>query len=241
MKATASIKILTLGAAFAFASAGLARSAAAQSKPDMGMMGMSMDPASSAHMRMTPPRAATHQDTVRALTVAAELKRAIAKYQDTAAAVRDGYRMFLPNVKNQRVFHFTNTSRAFEEAFRFNPEKPTSVLYKRGADGKLHLIGAMYTMPQRASLDRLNARVPLSIARWHQHVNWCLPKSSESRRYGERMADGAPKFGPDSPIATKAACDAVGGEFHPTLFGWMLHANVYDGAELSTIFGDEPH
>src|SRR6185312_4438621 len=83
----------------------------------------------------------------RALLVASELKQAIAKYRDTAAAVADGYKMFLPGVKNQRVFHFTNNARAFRAAFSFDPAKPTSILYKRESDGKLHLAGAMYTAP----------------------------------------------------------------------------------------------
>jgi hypothetical protein len=192
------------------------------------------------HMRLTPLRTPTHSDSVRATKIAAELKQAIAKYQDTAVAVADGYKMFLPDVKNQRVYHFTNNGRAFLAAFHFDPSKPTSVLYKRGADGKLHLIGAMYTMPRNASMERLDDRVPLGLARWHEHVNWCVPKQGDVARWIEQK-DGKPLFGPESPIATKAACDAVNGDFHPNLFGWMLHANVYDGTDLSSIFSDDHH
>jgi hypothetical protein len=190
------------------------------------------------NMELTPTRKATRDDSLRATRVAADLKRAIAKYQDTAVAVADGYKMFLPNLKNQKVYHFTNYGRAFKEAFRFNVEEPTSLLYKRGDNGTLTLVGAMYTVPQRASIDRLNDRVPLSIARWHKHVNWCLPKKGDEARWLETK-NGRPQFGPESPVATKAACDAVGGEFHDNLFGWMLHANVYEGTDLGTIFGDD--
>src|SRR5215831_6562353 len=80
------------------------------------------------HMRLTPARTPTHDDSVRATKVAAELKQAIAKYQDTAVAVADGYKMFLPGIKNQRVYHFTNNGRALVAAFHFDPAKPTSVL-----------------------------------------------------------------------------------------------------------------
>ncbi|HKO16655.1 MAG TPA: hypothetical protein VJU87_10470 [Gemmatimonadaceae bacterium] len=205
---------------------------------DHAMGGMAMDPVMSAHMLLTPARAATHADTVRALAVVDELRRAIAKYRDTSAATAAGFRMFLPNVKHQRVYHFTNYHNAFREAFRFDPEQPTSLLYKPGTDGKLVLIGAMYTAPRGASLDRLNERVPLSIAHWHKHVNWCLPRKGENARWLERR-DGRPVFGPESPIATKAACDAVGGDFHDTLFGWMVHANVFAGSDLASIFGEE--
>jgi hypothetical protein len=190
------------------------------------------------HMQLTPLRTPTHDDSVRATKVVAELKQAIAKYQDTAVAVADGYKMFLPGIKNQRVYHFTNNGRGLLAAFHFDPSKPTLVLYKRGADGTLHLVGAMYTMPRNASLGRLDARVPLGIARWHEHVNWCLPKPGDAARWLEQK-DGKPVFGPESPIATKAACDAVNGDFHPNLFGWMLHANVYEGADLASIFADD--
>ena len=192
------------------------------------------------HMELTPARAATHDDTVRAMRLAGELKQAIAKYSDTTAAVADGYRMFLPNVKQQKVYHFTNYGRAFMEAFRFDAAKPTSILYARGPDGRLKLVGAMYTMPKSASLDRLNDRVPLGVARWHKHVNWCLPKKGSESRYLERK-NGQPVFGPESPIATKAECDAVNGDFHPNLFGWMIHANVVEGHDLASIWGDDQH
>jgi hypothetical protein len=188
------------------------------------------------HMELTPVRKATRDDSLRATRVAADLKRAIAKYQDTAVAVADGYTMFLPNVKNQAVYHFTNYGRAFKEAFRFNVAEPTSLLYKRADGGKLTLVGAMYTMPKRATVDRLNDRVPLSIARWHKHVNWCLPKPGDDARWLETK-HGKPQFGPASPVATKAACDAAKGEFHESLFGWMLHANVFEAGDLATIFG----
>ncbi len=202
-----------------------------------GAMTGPMDENMMRHMRLTPARVPTHADSVRATRVVAELKQAIGRYQDTAAAVAAGYEMFLPNVKDQRVFHFTNNKRALLAAFHFDPAKPTSLLYKRGADGRLHLVGAMYTMPKNVSLSRLDDRVPLSIARWHEHVNWCVPKKAEQSRWSETK-DGKPVFGPESPIATKAACDAVRGEFHPNVFGWMLHANVFEGSDLDSIFGD---
>jgi hypothetical protein len=204
---------------------------------DHAMSG-AMSPNMMKHMEMTPARSATHADSVRATAVAAELKRAIAKYADTAAAVADGYQMFLPNVKQQHVYHFTNNRHALGAAFRFDATKPTSILYSRGADGALHLVGAMYTMPKNAKLDRLNDRVPLSIARWHKHVNWCVPKKGDEARWLEQKG-GAPMFGPESAIATKAECDAARGDFHPSLFGWMIHANVFEGTDLGAIFADD--
>jgi len=191
------------------------------------------------HMALTPSRPATSADSARARQIATDLKRAIAKYADTSVAVADGYKMFAPNVKNQQVFHFTNYGHGFKEAFRFNAEQPTSLLYKRGADDKLHLVGAMFTMPKRTKPEKLDERIPLSIAHWHRHVNWCLPKLRDQSRLAERDSLGQPKFGPESPVATKAACDAVGGNFFASPLGWMVHVNVFEGDDLSTIFGDD--
>ena len=190
------------------------------------------------HMFLSPARLATREDSARAMAVVAELRRGIEKYKDVSVAERHGFKMFLPNLRNQKVFHFTSGRNAFKEAFRFDPEQPTSLLYKRAPDGQMVLIGAMYTMPKRADAAKLDERVPLSIARWHKHVNWCLPKVRDRERWLERR-DGLPVFGPQSPIATKAACDAVGGKFHESLLGWMIHANVFAGDDLGAIFGDE--
>jgi hypothetical protein len=246
----ASLPILAGIAGFPFGACAQARhpvsqSSAARADSDMtGMTDQAMSmPAGSdmlKHMRLTPTRPATRQDSMRATKVADELRQAIAKYQDTAVAVADGYRMFAPKIKNQRVYHFTNYRHAFAAAFHFDPAKPTSILYERGADGRLRLVGAMYTMPKRASLEALNDRVPLAIAQWHQHVNWCLPPKGQERRLAERR-NGAPVFGPESPIDTEAECDAAGGRFFDHLGGWMVHANVYEGRDLATVWTDDHH
>ena len=190
------------------------------------------------HMEMTSSRPATHADSARAAGVAALLRDALAPYKDTTAAVRDGFRMFMPQVKTQKVYHFTNRMNGLKEAFRFDPAKPTSLLYRKDGDGHFTLVGAMYTAPKRFSPDKLDARVPLSIAQWHKHVNWCIPKKEQASRWLEQK-DGHAVFGPESPIATESGCDAVGGVFHETLFGWMLHANVFAGSDPQSIWGDD--
>jgi hypothetical protein len=201
-------------------------------------MGGMMDSIMMKHMILSPARVPTKADSDKALAVVKELRVAIAKYQDTTAAVADGYTMFAPNVKNQRVYHFTKLGNALFEVLRFDPNQPTSLLYERDGTGKLKLVGAMYTMPRRTPLVRLDERIPLGIARWHRHVNWCMPLGNEQSRWNE-MKDGMPVFGPESPIATRAECDKVGGQFTPALFGWMVHAHVFKGDDLATIFSDD--
>jgi hypothetical protein len=190
------------------------------------------------HMEMTPALRGTSVDSARAAKVAGTLRAALMHYRDTAAAVADGYHMFLPEVKEQRVYHFTNSWRAVQEAFRFEPARPTSLLYRKEPAGKFVLVGAMYTAPKRFGYDKLDARVPLSVARWHKHVNWCVPKRGARERWLERQ-NGEPVFGPQSPIATKEACSVAGGNFHPSIFGWMLHANVFAGDDPASIWGDD--
>jgi hypothetical protein len=186
------------------------------------------------HLRMSPHRVATAADSARAARIVREARSALARYRDVRVAERDGYRMFAPNVKGQRVYHFTKMGSAIRAQFRFDAARPTSLLYRKGADGSLRLVGAMYTAPRDASWEELNERVPLGIARWHLHTNMCVPRIADRERWRE-VRDGRPVFGPASPIATREACDAVKGRFLPTVFNWMVHANVFE----DDVWGDE--
>src|SRR6266478_5057714 len=116
------------------------------------------------HMHMTSPRPQTAADVQRAEEIVKELRAGIAKYKDYHVALNEGYKIFLPNVP-QPEYHFTNYGHGFLEAFTFDPGRPTSLLYKKTADG-YELVGAMYTMPKRANEEQLNDRVPLSVATW---------------------------------------------------------------------------
>src|SRR5947208_2916185 len=62
---------------------------------------------------------------------------------------------------------------------------------------------AMDSAPARTSLDALDQRVPLSVARWHEHVNWCLPPRGQRDRWRETR-DGNPVFGPAGLLAYRA-------------------------------------
>jgi hypothetical protein len=86
----------------------------------------------------------------------------------------------------------------------------------------------MYTAPAFFAEAELDERVPLAMARWHQHVNLCVPGRRHRERWAETRDDGQPVFGPRSPIATEEACDEVGGRFVPRVFGWMVHVNAFE-------------
>jgi hypothetical protein len=82
----------------------------------------------------------------------------------------------------------------------------------------------MYTAPKKASEDELDQRIPLSIAKWHAHVNLCVPPADKKRE----MWGPHPQFGLAGSIATKEACDAAGGKFVPQIFGWMVHVYPFE-------------
>ena len=187
------------------------------------------------HLTLTPLRPGSAADTARAAQLVREMHVALERYADVRAAEADGFRQFLPGVK-QPVYHFTSWRAALAAQFRFDAARPTSLLYKEGPGGTVILVGAMYTAPARASFDELDGRVPLSLTRWHEHVSWCLPPRGQSERWRETR-DGKPVFGPKSPIATEAACSAVGGRFVPRLFGWMVHVMAFESDDPSVIWG----
>jgi hypothetical protein len=174
------------------------------------------------HMHMTSLRPANAADWARADQIAAELRDAIEPYKDYRVALADGYRPFLPNVA-QDIYHFTNYMNGFLESFTFDATRPTSLLYKKTPSG-YELVGAMYTMPRSATEDQLNARIPLSVAQWHQHTNLCLPPRGMPRV--DIM--NSKEFGLTGSISTKEGCEAAGGRFLPVVFGWMVHVYPYE-------------
>lgn len=175
------------------------------------------------HMRMTTVRPATPDDQKRADQIVAASRAALEKYKDYKAALADSFHPFLPNVKGQRMVHFTNYWYAAEAALRFNPAHPTSLLYEKQGDG-YKLIGAMYTAPAIFTEDELNNRIPLSVAQWHLHVNLCM---APPNRRQEAMPPNA-RFGLAGSIATREECDRESGRFLPRIFGWMVHMYPYE-------------
>jgi hypothetical protein len=190
--------------------------AAKSANESMSMPGMEMkaDP----HMFMTELQPKQPGDDRRAQEIVEILSKSIAKYKDYKVALADGYQIFGAKVP-QPVYHFTNYRNAMAAAFLFNPAHPTSLLYKKTADG-YELQGAMYTAPKNATEAQLNDRVPLSIARWHEHVNFCMPPR------GTPLAQvDWKKF---LAISTQDACAQVNGRWIKQIFGWMVHVYPFE-------------
>jgi hypothetical protein len=177
------------------------------------------------HMFMTVLRSPQPGDQQKADAIVAAAKTAMAPYQDYHKALADGYAIFLPDLP-QAQYHFTKYEYGLAARSQFDPLKPTSLLYKKTPDGGYKLVGAMYTDRVDATEDELNERIPLSIARWHQHINFCKAPIGEKAAYFGPDA----KFGLLGSITTREACDAAGGQFRPHLFGWMVHVYPYESS-----------
>jgi hypothetical protein len=189
-------------------------------------------------MYLTPLRSLQPGDRQTASAIVAAAKTAMAPYSDYHKALADGYEIFLPNVP-QSLYHFTKYEYGREARSHFDPLKPTSLLYKKSADGGYQLAGVMYTDRVGATEEELNERIPLSIARWHQHINFCEAPAGQKAAYFGRDA----KFGLEGSITTKEACEAAGGKFRAHLFGWMVHVYPYetDPKKIWSIDDDEGH
>lgn len=187
---------------------------------------MSMGPSMAAmagHMYMTPLRPKQAGDEEKARAVVAEAKAAMERYKDYRKALADGYVIANPKLE-QPQYHFNNDANAREANVNFDPSKPTSLLYRRTPTQRYKLEGVMYTARPDATEDELNQRIPLSIARWHEHINFCAAPADRVKDYhGDH-----PKFGMFGSIHTKEACEAEGGTFFPYVFTWMIHVFPYE-------------
>jgi hypothetical protein len=169
------------------------------------------------HMKMTALRSMQPGDEERAQKVVISARAVLEKYKDYHTALNDGFTIFHPELP-QKQYHFTSKRNAIEAQFKFDPDNPTSLLYEKNGDG-YRIVGIMYTAPKRYTEDDLNQRIPLSIAQWHEHVNFC---KAPLALIGESFGPNA-KFGFHGSITSEAECEAAGGKFIPLVFNWMVH------------------
>jgi hypothetical protein len=192
------------------------------------------------HMKMTALRQAKPGDAERAQKVVEEARKVAEHYKDYHTALADGFKIFLPNIP-QKMYHFTNYTYGREASFHFNPEHPTSLLYEKHGDDYT-LVGVMYTAPKRMAEDELDERIPLSVAQWHEHVNFCRPPADMPiGERMERMLGPNAQFGLKGSIATQEACDAAGGRFLPVVFNWMVHVYPFEKDQAAVWSVDRQH
>jgi hypothetical protein len=168
------------------------------------------------HMAMTELQPLQPGDKARANAVLEQAKQVADRYKDFRTALADGYTPILPEQK-QTTYHFQRHGAGAPSRERFDAANPAMLLYEKEGDG-YKLVGMMYTAPFSATDAELNARIPLSIAEWHAHVNFCRPPKGYA---GDWVTHDA-RFGLSGSIATEQECRAAGGTF-TAHGGWMTH------------------
>ena len=111
------------------------------------------------------------------------------------------------------------------EALRFVPARQQP--FKGGRHGaSAEHRAAMFVAPEGATEEDLDARIPLSVARWHQHLDVCRgPEGEMKRRYRQ--------------ATTASACEAAGGRFRSES-RYMVHVMVDSGDDLAAAFPQHP-
>jgi hypothetical protein len=192
-------------------------------------MGPSMA-AMTGHMYITPLRQKRPGDEEKVKSVVAALKSAIERYKDYRKALADGYVIANPKLK-QPQYHFMKKENTLLSDLGFDPTKPTALLYRRTPMLEYKLEGAMYTANPDATEEELNERIPLSVVRWHRHINVCWAPEDRLNDY----KSAHPKFGMFGSIKTQEACAAERGTFNASLFTWMIHVFPFE-TDLKEVF-----
>ena len=206
------------------------------SSPELGEAVNSLLRDDAIHMRMGPRRPLAAGDSARAADIVKTAKAALAKYADVDAAVADGYVKFLPFVEDQVVFHYNSIGNVLATRNAFDVTKPVSLLYKKDEMGMMKLVGAMYNAMPDATPEQLDARLPTSIAQWHEHVDFCAARP-DSVMAGAIKLDG-PTVARFLRITTPDDCAAAGGRFIPRMFGWMAHVYLFASDDPKVIWGE---
>ena len=172
-------------------------------------------------MKMTPYQPVTSADIARMNTIVQNAHVCFDKYKDYQLALQDGYRIFAPNVP-QDIYHFANVKSFIEAQTTFDLAHPSALLYKKVGDG-YQFVGVMYSAPANVPAEQLNQRIPLSLAPWHLHVNFCLPAGDNE----QTLFNANSLFGLTGTITTQAQCSKLGGTFYSSMYGWMVHIPLF--------------
>jgi hypothetical protein len=173
------------------------------------------------HMQMTPYQPLTSADMARMNAIVQIAHVCFDKYKDYHLALKDGYQIFAPNVP-QDIYHFANVQSFVEAQSTFDLAHPSALLYKKDGDG-YQFVGVMYSAPANVSTEQLNQRIPLSIAPWHLHVNFCLPAGDTE----QTLFHANSLFGLTGTITNQAQCSRLGGTFYASMYGWMVHIPLF--------------
>jgi len=173
------------------------------------------------HMKMTPYQPISPSDITRMQAIVQNAHVCFDRYQDYRLALQDGYQIFAPTIP-QDIYHFVNIQSFAEAQTTFDLAHPSALLYDKVAGG-YQFVGVMYSAPTNMTEAQLNLRIPISVAPWHLHVNFCLPAGDTE----QTLFKANSLFGLTGTISTSAQCSRVGGTFYSSMYGWMVHIPLF--------------
>jgi len=173
------------------------------------------------HMKMTPYQPITPSDITRMQAIVQNAHVCFDRYQDYHLALHDGYQIFAPTIP-QDIYHFANIQSFAEAQTTFDLAHPSALLYNKVGDG-YQFVGVMYSAPANMTAGQLNQRIPISVAPWHLHVNFCLPAGDTE----QTLFNANSLFGLTGTISTQAQCSKLGGTFYSSMYGWMVHIPLF--------------
>src|SRR5260370_7596874 len=110
------------------------------------------------HMRMTSYRPVTPADIARVEAIVQNAHVCFDKYKDYHLALKDGYRIFAPNVP-QDIYHFANVQSFVEPQTTFDLAHPSGRLYTKNGTG-YNFAGVTYSPPAYATEEHFNTPLP---------------------------------------------------------------------------------
>jgi hypothetical protein len=118
-------------------------------------------------MQSDPDAPVTPEQRAAAVKLAADTKAGIAKYEDVAVALADGYKP--STTPGGQTVHYMN-QRYVHDGRTLDPTRPEVLVYANTAHGRV-LLGAMYMMPK---LGMKGPEPGGSLTDWHVHTNICF-------------------------------------------------------------------
>ncbi|MGH7863713.1 MAG: hypothetical protein ACREQB_01890 [Candidatus Binataceae bacterium] len=207
-------------------------------------------------------------DRERARKIIAEVRERIMPFADYHNALEQGFTIYLPKLPQSEYHFFGMVPPAVHFQAGRHPLALTALMYAPAESSGYRLAGAMIRANADTPLPKLDQIAPMSIGRWHRHINVCLPRgftlmdfvrgnlgqdrsglpgmlpADDDAAAAARnaalgvLADG--RFGGGGALNDPVKCEAAGGYLVKSASGWMLHVYPLAGDDFAIAFGDGP-
>ncbi|MGH6630784.1 MAG: hypothetical protein ACREB3_13730, partial [Burkholderiales bacterium] len=115
-------------------------------------------------------------DRERARKIIAEVRERIMPFADYHNALEQGFTIYLPKLPQSEYHFFGMVPPAVHFQAGRHPLALTALMYAPAESSGYRLAGAMIRANADTPLPKLDQIAPMSIGRWHRHINVCLPR-----------------------------------------------------------------